>query len=249
VESDTPSAADVKAVTEAVAEGSAVATHEEEVSPSNSMPVTVSDIDSHEPSAVQNEGSAQASTMNERPRWVAQNIALSAEEAAIELEREMRLAESEVASPAKAEEVASSANAQSGLAPAGATFAAAAAASSASSGIVTATGSSPEESDSPQTPDTAAAWQNWQQIRNAVMSVQAAEAGTIVEKITQATQEFSASAATQPSIPESSPGEDAQQASDDNGNLEGAELANIVDTVLAELKPKLMEEIAKKLKK
>jgi hypothetical protein len=34
-----------------------------------------------------------------------------------------------------------------------------------------------------------------------------------------------------------------------NSDLEAGALANIVDTVLAELKPKLMEEIAKKLKK
>ena len=34
-----------------------------------------------------------------------------------------------------------------------------------------------------------------------------------------------------------------------NPALEGAALASIVDSVLAELKPKLVEEIAKKLKK
>jgi hypothetical protein len=54
---------------------------------------------------------------------------------------------------------------------------------------------------------------------------------------------------SQESAPEEAATTQSASESPQASGLEAGALANIVDTVLAELKPKLMEEIAKKLKK
>jgi len=80
--------------------------------------------------------------------------------------------------------------------------------------------------------EAAAAWDNWQHIRNSVMSPQKAaaiaESAAIIVQANISAENGGAAAAEQPI-------------------LESAAIANIVDSVLAELKPKLMQEIAKKM--
>lgn len=208
-------------------------------------------------------------------RWVAENVPLSAEEASIALEQEMQLAESAVA--AREAEINQAAYAEPRSAEqeiedprveepqpeeskpeeprieepkedeseavaaepvtsetAGAAFAASAAAGSSAEAVVVS-----GDSSSPETPvvsEATAAWQNWQQIRDSVMRPQQTDG--IAEAIVQAAQ---ASAPAQEASPSSTTPSSATSA------LEGAALASIVDSVLAELKPKLMEEIAKKM--
>jgi hypothetical protein len=114
----------------------------------------------------------------------------------------------------------------------GNTFAAAAAVSSAVSRV---TNASEVESEPRINSEAAAAWKNWEQIRDSVMSPQ--QASDIAESLAQAAKAVAPPPAETASEDHSAPA------------LEGAALASIVDTVLAELKPKLMEEIAKKLKR
>ena len=182
---------------------------------------------------------------NPAPRWVAENLPLKAEEASQSLEQEMlRAQESAAVETAATSEVAQTPSAPL-EAPArssekdAATFAAAA---SASSSAVASTAIPEPDPEGLTASEAAVAWQNWQQIRDSVMNAPSTEAITN-------------------SLAEAAPPADvgsAPTAPIDTGNstenhsalaLEGAALASIVDNVLAELKPKLMEEIAKKLKK
>jgi len=127
-----------------------------------------------------------------RPRWIAENVAVSAEEAALELDQEMKQAQMQptptaeipaaesIPAPAAVAVATESFSAKSEDAAEpeerkGATFAAAASASS------SAVASAPQESASddgsgPAGSDAAAAWQNWQQIRDSVMTPQSASA-------------------------------------------------------------------------
>ena len=169
-------------------------------------------------------------------RWVAENVALTPEEAALELEQEMRAADAEV-------RVSEKSSTPEVPEAGGATFAAAAGASG--SGTVTAAASNeaPEVSS-----ETVAAWENWQQIRDTVMNVQSTAA--IAESVAQMAKLKTADnpvpeAAAEPATANANP----SAAGENPSQLESGALASIVDSVLAELKPKLMEEIAKKLKK
>ena len=90
----------------------------------------------------------------------------------------------------------------------------------------------------------AAAWQNWKQIRDSIVG------SRITAQITDAaTAELQA--AGEPPISDS--GTDKQVAEvtagepSDASKADSAAIASIVDSVLAELKPKLVEEIAKKM--
>jgi CheY-like chemotaxis protein len=91
----------------------------------------------------------------------------------------------------------------------------------------------PVEVDSGRESELAAAWQNWKQIRETMVGSSAA-----TPKAETATQE----------IP---PQEQAAVEPEDETTSEssGEEISSIVDTMLAELKPKLMEEISKKMGK
>lgn len=212
-------------------------------------------------------------------RWIAENVALSAEEASLELEREMHavqaatnlsstaeahaeqqpnLSESSVSSETVTEQPSPDA--------AGLAFAAAAAAGTPTTGV-----SVPTSTDeAPVASEAAAAWENWQHIRESVMAPQttAALAETVAEMVQAPAPAISDAAATSDQVsvaPEllkavetaseaqsgeiNSAQEAAQSSSSDSSSLEGDALASIVDSVLAELKPKLMQEIAKKLKK
>jgi CheY-like chemotaxis protein len=186
-------------------------------------------------------------------RWVAENVALTAEEASLELEREMHQVQSVSAehvepAPASASETQSETSTESSSPVSeetnGATFAAAAAASSSSA---VATSSTESEPESPVAGETAAAWQNWQHIRDSVMGSQAAvslseSVAEVVQKsVAKSVEESNPSDVSieSPSTPEASAEADS----------ENAELSSIVDSVLADLKPRLMAEISKKLKK
>ena len=187
-------------------------------------------------------------------RWIAENVALTPEEAAIELEQEMRSAENGRSEAVPAPEVNTTPTADVPEIR-GATFAAAAGAASSASPSVSAA----DEPGPGVAPEAVAAWENWQQIREAVMNVHstAAIAESVAEVAktgiagaqpgnSQPSQESQESkeSVTQESLIAQSPPESPQ-----SSDLEAGALASIVDTVLAELKPKLMEEIAKKLKK
>jgi CheY-like chemotaxis protein len=192
-----------------------------------------------------------------KPRWVAENVALSAEEAALELEQEMQQAQMEAASaitpadvpvaqavaPPDEESVAAQSPAAEPHEPEpeerkGATFAAAASASG--SAVASVKESVPDDEPGSAGPDAAAAWQNWQQIRDSVMTPQSARA--IAESVAQVAK----AVVPAPSAQVSSETADESSAA---SSLESEALASIVDSVLAELKPRLMQEIAKKLKK
>lgn len=228
-----------------------------------------------------------------KSRWVAENVALTTEEASLELEREMQAsqaaappAEISVRSMTDDEPVAA---AQESVAPesspnpgsAGeqfssdepATSAFAAAASAGTPAIAESTSVSPETTPEPPIPsEAAAAWENWQQIRDTVMSphVTAALTASVAEiaqtslpvPVVESAQDFSEPRPSSESRPSSEavapPLSEGQGGSVDlsegsvelaaDSSLEGESLASIVDSVLAELKPRLMEQIAKKLK-
>jgi two-component system, chemotaxis family, chemotaxis protein CheY len=86
--------------------------------------------------------------------------------------------------------------------------------------------------------ELAAAWQNWRHIRESILG-------------SQLPRDISQAAAGLEAMPKHDPDADqpATEASSESGPSESATIANIVDSVLAELKPKLMEEISKKMKK
>ncbi|MGA8153758.1 MAG: response regulator [Terriglobales bacterium] len=95
--------------------------------------------------------------------------------------------------------------------------------------------------DRPRESELAAAWASWKQVRDSVASPQFASqiADVAAAGLTDVQP-------PQPAAPEAASQEPRAQASapEENGAI-----ASIVDSVLAELKPKLMEEIAKKIKK
>jgi CheY-like chemotaxis protein len=204
-------------------------------------------------------GSSPASTA----RWVAENVALSVEEASIALETEMQqanavspVAATETEIPAQ-DQTTSSDQAVAQTAPpeaesenpSGAAFAAAASAEASgrqsavsnqpTTGVAGDPGSVPE-AEPPVPSEAAAAWENWQQIREAVMSPQ--KAAAIAESVAQIAP---ASALVQEPNPNQDPAPSeatsAAPAQEDNS------INDIVDSVLADLKPRLMAEIAKKL--
>src|SRR6266700_7825456 len=235
-----------------------------------------------------------------KSRWVAENVALTAEEASLELEREMQAsqaaappAEISVRSITDDEPVAAaqesvapesspspeSAGEQFSEEPATSAFAAAA---SAGAPVIAESAVSPETTPEPPIPsEAAAAWENWQQIRDTVMAPQntAAIAASFAEiqasvpaPVVESAQDFSEphpssesqpfSEAVAPPYPSDKEPALSERSESKGGSvdlsvssvelpsdsLEGVSLSSIVDSVLAELKPRLMEQIAKKLK-
>jgi len=217
-----------------------------------------------------------------KSRWVAENVALTAEEASLELEHEMQTAQAaaapviSVGAAADDEHVdvqesavpesspsPESAGEQFSSASEPATSAFAAAASAGTPAIAESTSLAETAPEPPVPSEAAAAWENWQHIRDTVMAPQntAAMAETVaqiaqvsgpVEHIepTESTQISSELGA--PSLSEGQ-GESVElaetEAQSSSDTLEGESLSSIVDSVLAELKPRLMEQIAKKLRK
>jgi CheY-like chemotaxis protein len=88
--------------------------------------------------------------------------------------------------------------------------------------------------------ELAAAWQNWKQIRDSIASSQLPQDGA---RATPAAGPEDLRSEGPPSF------QPAAETASETGPSESAVIANIVDSVLAELKPKLMEEISKKMKK
>ena len=188
-------------------------------------------------------------------RWVAENVALTAEEASLELEREMNQVQGVSAEPA--ESPAEPALDMQSEAPvpaespapvseetSGATFAAAAGASSSNAVAINPTESEPEP---PGGSETSAAWQNWQQIRESVMGAQTAI--SLSESVAEVVQKSVAESVAEAGPKDvSTKAESSPQASAED-DAQSAELSSIVDSVLADLKPRLMAEISKKLKK
>jgi hypothetical protein len=91
-----------------------------------------------------------------------------------------------------------------------------------------------------QTAAQAAAWENWGQIRDAVLGPAA--------QVFDSTTTGSTLDQQQDSKPEAMAAA-AAAGSDCSGSEGDSAIASIVDSVLAELKPKLMQEIARKMKK
>jgi CheY-like chemotaxis protein len=186
-------------------------------------------------------------------RWVAENVALTAEEAALELEREMHevRAQSTSAVPAEAEVTTQAQPERStpeefpkSEETKGATFAAAASASSS-----TAVGTTfPEaESEPPVPSEAAAAWENWRHIRDSAMGSETAI--PLSESVAEVVQGNVPEPTTE-AVPANVPaGASESTEAPANADSENAAISSIVDSVLAELKPKLMAEISKKLKK
>jgi CheY-like chemotaxis protein len=88
--------------------------------------------------------------------------------------------------------------------------------------------------------ELAAAWANWKQIRESVI-------GSQIDSSQLTSQIADAVAAPKEDIAEAKP--DSEPEDSHSTGEETSEIANIVDSVLADLKPKLMAEIAKKMGK
>jgi hypothetical protein len=183
-------------------------------------------------------------------RWIAENVVPTSEEAAHSLEEEMEQAhvvnepaaqssQDSAAEPMPAPETErqpqSVPETDSGS---GAAFAAAASASE-SFAQTKAVSTSSSDSEPPAGSESSAAWDNWQRIRDTVISDRATEAiaESAAAMADAAVSPQNEAPAAQPT-PEAAP---SQQASSNDA------LSNIVDSVLAELKPRLLAEIAKQL--
>jgi len=237
----------------------------EAVAPSETAPANLAPAQAQEDTSLRSareETPAEAEPGRVRPsRWIAEHVALTAEEASLELEQEMLKAQAASSEPgagaSQAPELVSETRDDPAIAPgslpssappvreqpnqapenfdSGATFAAAAGASVDAAPVVEAQSSSDPPREAGLTSETRAAWDNWQRIRDSVISAQnpSAVAGSVVEAL----QSMAPEAARKEEKNETGPA------------LENAAVASIVEILLAELKPKLMEEIAKKLKK
>jgi len=108
--------------------------------------------------------------------------------------------------------------------------------------------------------ELAAAWANWKQIRESVVGSQLVESQVVESQVSES--QVSESQLSEPQI--SSPIADPVAELKENSSAaqpesqpeaapvtgeESSEIANIVDSVLADLKPKLMAEIARKMGK
>jgi hypothetical protein len=185
-------------------------------------------------------------------RWVAENVAHSSEEGALSLEEEMQQAQgtNEVDSsegsnqqPTHRTEPEFETEWQRGSEPEsdskeGAAFAAAASASE-SFAQTNAVGAGSSDSEPPAGSESSAAWDNWQRIRDTVITERAAEAIAESAAVIADAAVSSQNDAPAASAPEVAP------ASEPASNHDA--LSNIVDSVLAELKPRLLAEIAKQL--
>jgi len=97
--------------------------------------------------------------------------------------------------------------------------------------------SAPEPESAPEDAELATAWEHWKHIRESVGSAEIS--GQIAESAAAVVQQNHSEPQPEPAQPEVSAGT----------TDESAEIASIVDSVLADLKPKLMEEIARKMGK
>ncbi len=217
-----------------------------------SVPEAIAAVET-EPGLV-SEGGRDHSARQPEPtqRWVAENVAHSSEEAARSLEEEMQQAQATNAAesiegsnqePTRSEpEPQTEWQCQSEPetdSKEDAAFAAAAS-SSESFAQTNAISLGSSESEPPAGSESSAAWDNWQRIRDTVITERATEAiaeSTVAMADAAVSSQNELSAA--PSALEESP------ASPPASNHDA--LSSIVDSVLAELKPRLLAEIAKQL--
>lgn len=235
---------------------------------SESAPAEKTVVDSpelHEQATeVQEAITVQAQSTPQPARWVAENVAVSAEEAALELDREMQDAQAAQSSVEARSDRSDDASPTSADTPApqleqadGATFAAAAGADASSTSAVS---TAETEAEPAVASETAAAWKNWEHIRNSVMGSQTTVA--LSQSVAEAVSAPPAEAVGDSGGSEQTPTPEApaemktaeapldNKSSEATGDVdESAAISSIVDSVLAELKPKLMAEISKKLKK
>ncbi len=102
------------------------------------------------------------------------------------------------------------------------------------------------DSTSQREAELAAAWQNWKQIRESFVGSQAPEvAAEAPAELTSNPEETTAPVQSAPAEAAAEPVEAEEAASD--APEESTAIASIVDNMLAELRPKLVEEIAKKM--
>jgi CheY-like chemotaxis protein len=202
-----------------------------------------------EAAATHFEQSAQAEPAQ---RWVAENVAHTSEEGARSLEDEMQQARA-AKEPMVSEPLSQYSGAETIPARepewqprpeketdsgSGAAFAAAASASESFS-QTNAVSSSSSDSGTPAGSESSAAWDNWQRIRDSVITERATEA------IAESAAAIADAAVSAPNdVPAAEPAANAQASKPASDN---DALANIVDNVLAELKPRLLAEIAKQL--
>jgi CheY-like chemotaxis protein len=204
------------------------------------------------------EGDRDYSSQQPEPaqRWVAENVAHSSEEAARSLEEEMQQAqatngteytehtENSNQEPAHQTEPAMETESPWQAEPEnesreGAAFAAAASASE-SFAQTNAVSASTSEPESPAGSESSAAWDNWQRIRDTVITERATEA---IAESAVAMADAAVSSQNQSSAAPSVTEESLASQPDSNHDA----LSSIVDNVLAELKPRLLAEIAKQL--
>ena len=204
------------------------------------------------------EGDRDYSSQQPEPaqRWVAENVAHSSEEAARSLEEEMQQAqatngteytehtENSNQEPAHQTEPAMETESPRQAEPEnesreGAAFAAAASASE-SFAQTNAVSASTSEPESPAGSESSAAWDNWQRIRDTVITERATEA---IAESAVAMADAAVSSQNQSSAAPSATEESLASQPDSNHDA----LSSIVDNVLAELKPRLLAEIAKQL--
>jgi CheY-like chemotaxis protein len=198
------------------------------------------------------EGARDYSVQSAEPsqRWVAENVAHSSEEGARSLEEEMQQAQITNETEAASEEPAHQAEPEletewqrqaepESDSKEGAAFAAAASASE-SFAQTNAVSASSSDSEPPAGSESSAAWDNWQRIRDTVITERATEA--IAES---AAVMADAAVSSQNDAPTASSASEAVPTSQPASNHDA--LSNIVDSVLAELKPRLLAEIAKQL--
>jgi hypothetical protein len=93
--------------------------------------------------------------------------------------------------------------------------------------------------------ELAAAWQNWKQIRESFVSAQPQAPVAEAPTAEASTPQEEAPAPADPAEAETETAEVEAAPSEAPG--ESTAIASIVDTMLAELRPKLVEEIAKKM--
>jgi CheY-like chemotaxis protein len=222
------------------------------------------------------EGATTSGSISTGPRWVAEPAALSPEDSTYVLEHEMEktyaaiaaaeaghaavisAASTDVTSSPPAQAIASAAITESAeehaeVAPIQerdeqAAYAAAASVSSAGPQSIPETRITPsapemDEGEKHREAELAAAWQNWKQIRESLGS-------EITAQIANAAAELKASDEPPVSVPSTDKPAAEMSASEasSESTTESAAIASIVDSVLAELKPKLVEEIARKMK-
>jgi CheY-like chemotaxis protein len=185
-------------------------------------------------------------------RWIAENVVPTSEEAAHSLEEEMEQAH--VVNEPAASEAQSSQDSAAEPMPApeterqpqsapetdstsGAAFAAAASASE-SFAQTNAVSANSSDSEPPAGSESSAAWDNWQRIRDTVITDRATEA---IAASAAAMADAAVSPQNEARAAQPAPDPTPSHASNSDA------LSNIVDSVLAELKPRLLAEIAKQL--